>query len=163
MMGPRDYFTYETIRDHEHNVVCYYVTAIGTIEEDGAVHLRGDMGPDKDEKMAFGRITLHNQDRKISTLLKETNSRVYYHIHDEEGSVDVISFTARNWRADEAYELEAGDRVMVQGRAYLRKNDVERYPGRLPEISITVSGLFRLSKAHRPRFQGMNASLIPQK
>ena len=139
MMGPRDYFTFETIRDHEHNVVCYYVTAIGTIEEDGAVHLRGDMGPDKDEKMAFGRITLHNQDRKISTLLKETNSRVYYHIHDEEGSVDVISFTARNWRADEAYELEAGDRVMVQGRAYLRKNDVERYPGRLPEISITVS------------------------
>ena len=128
-MAVRDYFSFETIRDHEKNVICYYITMIGTIEGDGIVHMRTDLGKDNNEKMAFGRVTLHNLDRKIGLLLKETGSRVYYHYHDElNGSTDVVSFTAKDWRADEAYEFEEGDRVLVQGRAYLRKADPERFP-----------------------------------
>ena len=29
----KDYFAFETIRDVEQKIVCYYVTMIGTIEE----------------------------------------------------------------------------------------------------------------------------------
>lgn len=163
-MANRDYFSFETIRDHDRNVICYYVTMIGTIENDGIVHMRTDLGREGNEKMAFGRLTLHNLDRKISTLLKETESRVYYHTRDEEnGSTDIVSFTAKDWRADEAYEFEEGDRVLVQGRAYIRKVDQERYPNRQPELSVTVSGLFRLGRARRPQRHFLNDSLVPQK
>lgn len=163
-MGNKDYFSFETIRDHDKNVICYYVTMIGTIEGEGIVHMRTDLGRDNNEKMAFGRVTIHNLDRKIGTLLKETESRVYYHSHDAEtGSVDIVSFTAKDWRADEAYELEEGDRVLVQGRAYLRRQDQERFPNRLPEMSVTVSGLFRLGRARRPQRHFLNESLVPQK
>lgn len=163
-MAVRDYFSFETIRDHEKNVICYYITMIGTIEGDGIVHMRTDLGKDNNEKMAFGRVTLHNLDRKIGILLKETGSRVYYHYHDEEnGSTDVVSFTAKDWRADEAYEFEEGDRVLVQGRAYMRKSDPERFPNRLPELSVTVSGLFRLGRARKPQHRFLNEALVPQK
>ena len=163
-MAVRDYFSFETIRDHEKNVICYYITMIGTIEGDGIVHMRTDLGKDNNEKMAFGRVTLHNLDRKIGLLLKETSSRVYYHYHDElNGSTDVVSFTAKDWRADEAYEFEEGDRVLVQGRAYMRKADPERFPNRLPELSVTVSGLFRLGRARKPQHHFLNEALVPQK
>lgn len=162
-MAGRDYFSFETIRDHDKNIICYYVTMIGTIEEDGAVHMRTDLGKEGDEKMAFGRLTVRNYDKKIQMLTNETGSRVYYHYwNEEEGSVDIISFTAKGWRADEAFAFEAGDRVLVQGKAFIRKNDEERFPGRNPELSVTASGLFRIGRARRPH-RGMNAQLIPQK
>jgi hypothetical protein len=163
-MAGRDYFSFETIRDHDRNIICYYVTMIGTIEEDGIVHMRTDLGKDGSEKMAFGRLTVRNYDKKIQTLTQETGTRVYYHSWSEgEGAVDVISFTARDWRADEAFAFEAGDRVLLQGKAYIRKNDEERFPGRSPELSVTISGLFRLGRARREKFRGMNADLVPQK
>lgn len=162
-MAGRDYFSFETIRDHDKNVICYYVTMIGTIEAEGVVHMRTDLGRDNNERMAFGRVTVKNFDRKIQLLTKETESRVYYHSYSEgEGSVDIISFTAKDWRADEAFAFEEGDRVLVQGKAYIRHNDAERFPGRAPELSVTASGLFRLGRSQNRR-RGMNASLIPQK
>ena len=39
----KDYFAFETIRDAEQKIVCYYVTMIGTIEEEGIVHIRTDL------------------------------------------------------------------------------------------------------------------------
>ncbi len=162
-MAVKDYFAFETMRDHDKNIICYYVTIIGTIEEDGVVHMRSDMGKDGNEKMAFGRITVRNLDRKIGTLLKETDSRDYYHTRDEEGSIDIISFTAKEWRADEAFEYEAGDRVLIQGRAYIRKTDEERFPGRQAELSITVSGMFKLGRVRKEPIKRLNASLVPQK
>lgn len=159
----RDYFSFETIRDKEKSVVCYYVTAIGTIEANGLVRMRDDLGEEKDRKMAFGRITIQNNDRKIKLLLHETGTRDYYHTHDDElGSEDVISFTARDWRADEAYEFREGDRVLVEGRAYVRANNDEKYPGRLPEVSITAPGLFLLGHARVNRKKSINSSLVPQ-
>lgn len=163
-MASKDYFSFETIRDHERNVICYYVTMIGTIEADGVCRIRTDLGRENNEKMAFGRLTLRNLDKKIGTLLRETDSKVYYHNRDEEtGSVDVISFTAKDWRADEVYEFEAGDRVLLQGRAYIRKPDLEKYPNRHPELSVTVGGIFRLGRARKPQRHFLNDSLVPQK
>ena len=119
----KDYFAFETIRDHEQKIVCYYVTMIGTIEDEGIVHLRNDLGENEDQKMAFGRLSVYNQDRKISNLLRELNCRDYRHEHNDEGSRDIISFTAKDWRADEAFGFEEGDRILIQGKAYLRQNN----------------------------------------
>lgn len=159
----KDYFSFETIRDHDAQIICYYVTMIGTIEEEGVVHIRTDLGENNDQKMAFGRLSIYNQDRKISTLLKELNCRDYRHEHNEEGSRDIVSFTARDWRADEVYQYEEGDRLLIQGRAYVRANNEEKYPGRQPEVSITVSGMFRLGRARREKHVSLNSGLIPQK
>ncbi len=159
----KDYFSFETIRDHEQRIVCYYVTVIGTIEEEGVVHIRTDLGENQDQKMSFGRISVYNQDRKISTLLRELQARDYRHDSNDEGSRDIISFTAKDWRADEIYELEEGDRVLIQGKAYVRANNEEKYPGRLPELSITISGMFRLGRARREKRVSLNQGLIPQK
>ncbi len=157
-----DYFSFESIRDRNGEVICYHVTLIGTIETDGTATMRTDMGTNQDQKMAFGRVTIHGLDKKIRVLLNETNSRIYSHTTDIDGiSTDVISYTAKDWRADEAYEYEVGDRVLLEGRAYIR-NASNRNPDRLPELSITVTGLFRLSKARKKRFSSMNEGLIPQ-
>ena len=158
----KDYFAFETIRDHEQKIVCYYVTMIGTIEDEGIVHLRNDLGENEDQKMAFGRLSVYNQDRKISNLLRELNCRDYRHEHNDEGSRDMISFTAKDWRADEAFGFEEGDRILIQGKAYLRQNNEEKYPGRLPEISITTSGIFRLGRLRKVH-KSINQGLIPQK
>ena len=112
--------------------------------------------------MAFGRLSVYNQDRKISTLLRELNCRNYRHEHNDEGSRDIISFTAKDWRADEAFGFEEGDRILIQGKAYLRQNNEEKYPGRLPEISITTSGIFRLGRIRKVH-KSINQGLIPQK
>lgn len=159
----KDYFAFETIRDTEQKVICYYVTMIGTIEEDGIVHLRTDLGEHQDQKMAFGRLSIYNQDRKISTLLRELNCRVFRHEANEEGSRDIVSFTAKDWRADEIYNLEEGDRVLIQGKAYVRANNQEKYPDRKDEISITTSGIFKLGRVRRERPVSLNQGLIPQK
>lgn len=159
----KDYFAFETIRDKEQKVVCYFVTMIGTIEEEGIVHLRTDLGENHDQKMAFGRLSVYNQDRKISTLLRELTCRVYRHESNDEGSRDIISFTAKDWRADEVYELEEGDRVLIQGKAYVRENNNEKYPGRLSEISITTSSIFRLGRVRKQRPVSLNQGLVPQK
>lgn len=157
-----DYFSFETIRDKEKNVVCYFVTMIGTIEHDGVVHLRDDLGENHDQKMAFGRVTVHAQDKKINTLLRETGTRIWHRDRDiDDIASDIISFTAREWRADTAFEFEEGDRVLVEGRAFIR-DTTERYPGRLPELSITASGLFRLGRAKRERRVDPHKSLKPQ-
>lgn len=162
-MSVRDYFSFETIRDAEKNVVCHFVTMIGTIEEGGLVRIRTDLGKEGAEKMAFGRLTIRNYDRKIQTLTQLTNTRVYNHSWDElNGAVDIVSFTAKDWRADEAYQFEVGDRVMLQGRAYIRKNDEERFPGRSDELSVTVTGLFKLGRARRQMRESLNSELIPQ-
>lgn len=154
-MAYRDYFSFESIRDKEGNVVCYHVTMIGTIEDDGVARIRTDLGENEDKKMAFGRLTIRGCNKKIQVLTNETNSRVYYHSYSpEEGPVDIISFAARDWRADEIYKFESGDRVLLEGRAYVRSNAKydEEDPEvmvRLPEISVTVTGTFVLGRRRR--------------
>ena len=157
----KDYFNFESIRDREGNVVCYHVTMIGTIEADGAARIRTDLGTNADQKMAFGRVTVRGLDRKIRLLTTETNSRVWYHSYNEEEGIatDVISYTAKDWRADEAFAFNEGDRVLVEGRVYIRQN-AGADPERLPELSVTATGLFLLG---RKRFTSMNSSLVPQR
>ena len=160
-MTPRtkDYFSFESIRDRNGEVICYHITMIGTIEADGLARMRTDLGTEQDRKMAFGRLTLRSLDKKINVLLRETESRVWYHsFSEEEGSVDIISYTAKDWRADEAYEFSEGDRVLIEGRAYIRDNSAN--PARLPELSVTATGLFLLGRKRR---QSFNSGLIPQK
>ena len=155
----KDYFSFESIRDQNGEVICYHVTMIGTIEADGVARMRTDLGTEQDKKMAFGRVTIHGLDKKISVLTKETGSRIWYHSYnEEEGSTDIISYTARDWRADEAYEFNEGDRVLVEGRAYIRSNSTN--PARLPELSVTATGLFLLGRKRRQMF---NYGLVPQK
>ena len=155
----KDYFSFESIRDKNGEIVCFHVTMIGTIEADGTARMRTDLGTDQDKKMAFGRLTLRGLDKKIAVLTRETNSRVWYHSYNEEdGSLDIISYTARDWRADEAYQFNEGDRVLVEGRVYIRDNSAN--PARLPELSVTVTGLFLLGRKRR---QSFNSGLIPQK
>lgn len=155
----KDYFSFESIRDKNGEIVCFHVTMIGTIEADGTARMRTDLGIDQDKKMAFGRLTLRGLDKKIAVLTRETNSRVWYHSYNEEdGSLDIISYTARDWRADEAYQFNEGDRVLVEGRVYIRDNSAN--PARLPELSVTATGLFLLGRKRR---QSFNSGLIPQK
>ncbi len=155
----RDYFSFESIRDHSGEVICYHVTMIGTIEKDGEARIRTDMGPDQNQKMAFGRITLHGCDRKIQTLLNETGSRVYYHSYTPEtGNVDLISYTAKDWRADEVYNYQDGDRVLIEGRAYIRRNKVVNEDD-VPEMSVSVTGQFMLGKRRRASY----TAIVPQK
>ncbi len=155
----KDYFSFESIRDKNGEIVCFHVTMIGTIEADGTARMRTDLGTDQDKKMAFGRLTLRGLDKKIAVLTGETNSRVWYHSYNEEdGSLDIISYTARDWRADEAYQFNEGDRVLVEGRVYIRDNSAN--PARLPELSVTATGLFLLGRKRR---QSFNSGLIPQK
>jgi hypothetical protein len=155
----KDYFSFESIRDKNGEIVCFHVTMIGTIEADGTARMRTDLGTDQDKKMAFGRLTLRGLDKKIAVLTRETNSRVWYHSYNEEdGSLDIISYTARDWRADEAYQFNEGDRVLVEGRVYIRDNSAN--PARLPELSVTATGLFLLGRKRR---QSFNSGLIPQK
>ncbi|MDO5108454.1 MAG: hypothetical protein Q4D59_00850 [Erysipelotrichaceae bacterium] len=155
----KDYFSFESIRDKNGEVICYHITMIGTIEADGVARIRTDLGTGQDKKMAFGRLTVRGVDKKIAVLLKETNSRIWYHSYNEEdGATDIISYTARDWRADEAYEFSEGDRVLVEGRAYIRDNAAN--PARQPELSVTATGLFLLGRKRR---QSFNSGLIPQK
>ena len=163
-MAVRDYFSFESIRDHEGNVVCYHVTMIGTIEDDGVARIRTDLGESEDKKMAFGRLTIRGCNKKIQVLTNETQSRIYYHSYTpEEGPVDIISFAAKGWRADEVYKFESGDRVLLEGRAYVRNNAIrdeedEEKILRLPEVSVTVTGTFVLGRKRR-QFR----DLVPQK
>lgn len=161
MANYKDYFSFETIRDTEGNVICYFVTAIGTIEQDGLAKIRTDLGTSGDQKMAFGRLTVRNQDKRIRVLTAETGCRIYSHSRDlEDNSIDIINFSAKDWHADVAYSFNEGDRVLVEGRAYFRTN--AKYPERPKELSITASGLFLLGR-RRVQYQGMNKGLIPQK
>lgn len=156
----KDYFSFESIRDKEGEVICYHVTMIGTIEEGGEARLRSDLGASGDRKMAFGKITVRGCNRKIGVLLNETNSRVSYYSHTPEDSYDVISFAARDWRADEVYNFNAGDRVLIEGRAYIRRNPSADGIERRDELTITVTGQFLLGRKRR-RFA--NDGLVPQK
>ncbi len=114
----KDYFSFDTIRDSDGNIVCYYITVIGTIEQDGVAKVRTDLKGDGTGKMAFGQITIHNRDRKLYSLLAENNARIRSHTKDvEDESVDVISYTASQWRAEEAFNFDEGDRVLIHGRA----------------------------------------------
>ncbi len=159
----KDFFSFESIRDKEGNVICYHVSMIGTLEQEGMIRMRTDLGENGDQKMAFGRLTVTNQDRRIRTLLKELGARVWSHSHDsdDDSSTDIISFTAKDWRADEAFELNEGDRVLIEGRAYVRKKN-ERMPDSLPEMSVTVTGMFVLGHRRQIRHQSVNAGLVPQ-
>ena len=155
----KDYFSFESIRDRNGEIVCYHITMIGTVEADGVARIRTELGTEQDKKMAFGRLTVRGLDKKIAVLLRETGSRVWYHSWSEEdGSVDIISYTARDWRADEAYGFNEGDRVLVEGRAYIRDNTAN--PEKLPELSVTATGMFLLGRKRR---QSFNSGLIPQK
>ena len=160
MARQKDYFSFESIRDAEGNIICYHVTMIGTIEHDGVARMRTDLGTNENQKMAFGRLTIKGLDKKIRVFTNELGARIYYHSYnDEDGATDIISYSAKDWRADEAYNFNEGDRVLIEGRAYVRAVS-EKYPDRLPEVSVTATGLFLLG---RKRFQSMNSSLIPQK
>ena len=152
----RDYFSFESIRDKDGEVICYHITMIGTIERDGLARIRTDLGTEQDKKMAFGRLTVHGCDRKIQVLLKETGSRVYYHSYtEEEGAYEIISFAAKDWRADEVYKYNEGDRVLIEGRAYLRAAaPMSEYK---PEMTVTVTGQFLLGHRRRPA-----NTLLPQ-
>lgn len=159
---PRDYFSFETIRDSERNVICYFITVIGTIERNGVPHMRTDLGEDANKKMAFGKITVRNLDRTINHLLQDSGCRVFSHDVNALGEAeDVISFSAKDWRAEDAIEFEEGDRILVEGRGYIRKPD-EDHAGSRPEMRITATGLFRLSKAQAKRRVSTHKSLIPQ-
>lgn len=157
----KDYFSFESIRDKDGEVVCYHITMIGTIEEDGVPRIRSDIGTENDKRYAFGKLTVRGCDRKIRVLLNETNSRIYSHTYDPyDGTEDTISFAARDWRADEVYQFNAGDRVLLEGRAYIRYKE-DQTDERLPELSLTVTGHFLLGR-RRNRVRSMNADLVPQ-
>ena len=160
----KDYFSFDTIRDQDGNIVCYYVTVIGTIEQDGVAKVRTDLKSDGSGKMAFGQITVHNRDRKLYSLLAENNARIRLHTKDaEDESVDVISYTASQWRAEEAFNFAQGDRVLIHGRAYFRKNT--RYPSQKAELSITATGLFLLGHRRVMRHETLSQKMgiLPQK
>ncbi|MBQ1438062.1 MAG: hypothetical protein IIZ10_00120 [Solobacterium sp.] len=156
----KDYFSFETIRDKNGEVVCYHVTAIGTIDKDGETRIRSDLGDSGTKKMAFGKLTVRGRDHMIGLLLRETGSRVYWRSTDDQGSYAIISFAAREKHAEEIYNLNEGDRVLIEGRAYIRQNSAG-HEDRLPELSITVSSSFLLGRRRRP--QTMTSSIIPQK
>ncbi len=156
----RDYFSFETIRDRTGDVICYHVTAIGTIEKDGVTRMRSDMGDEGDKKMAFGKLTIRGKDRMIGLLLRETGSRAYWRSTDDDGPYCILSFAAREKHAEEVYNFNEGDRVLIEGRAYVRQNS-STSPDRLPELSITVNSTFVLGRKRRP--QTMTSSIIPQK
>ncbi len=156
----KDYFTFETIRDRNGDVICYHVTAIGTIEKDGETRMRTDLGGSGDKKMAFGKLTVRGRDRIISLLLRETGSRIHWRSEDDQGPYCIISFAAREKHAEEIYNLNEGDRVLLVGRVYLRQ-PAPGYEDRLPELSITVSSSFLLGRRRRP--QTMTSSIVPQK
>lgn len=156
----KDYFSFETIRDKNGEVVCYHVTAIGTIDKDGETRMRSDLGGSGDKKMAFGKLTVRGRDRMIGLLLRETGSRVYWRSTDDQGPYAIISFAAREKHAEEIYNFNEGDRVLIEGRAYIRQNSAG-HEDRLPELSITVSSSFLLGRRRRP--QSLTSSIIPQK
>ena len=137
----KDYFSFETIRDKNREVVCYHVTAIGTIDRDGETRIRSDLGDSGNKKMAFGKLTVRGRDHMIGLLLRETGSRVYWRSTDDQGPYAIISFAAREKHAEEIYNLNEGDRVLIEGRAYIRQNGTG-HEDRLPELSITVSSSF---------------------
>jgi len=149
---------FESIRDGEGNVICYHITLVGTIEDDGKVELKTGFGDDGDNEMAFGKVTLYNCSRRIGVLLKETGSRVYHYDEDTlNGAVDVVSFAARGKHAADVASFEVGNRVLLTGRAYIRKNKDETVE-RKPELSLTVTGSFLLGGKRRPP----RRDLIPQ-
>lgn len=157
----KDYFSFESYRDKNREVVGYHVTMIGTIEKDGVPKIRSDV-KDDGTKMAFGKLTIRGHDRKIQVLLNETNTRVWYHDYNpEESSVDIISFAAKDWRADEVFQLNEGDRVLIEGRAYVRHTSENDPRGRADELSVTATGIFILGR-QRKQFKSMNDGLIPQ-
>lgn len=156
----KDYFSFETIRDRNGDVICYHVTAIGTIDRDGETRMRSDLGDSGDRKMAFGKLTVRGRDHMIGLLLRETGSRVFWRSSDDQGPYAIISFAAREKHAEEIYNLNEGDRVLIEGRAYIRQNSAG-HEDRLPELSITVSSSFLLGRKRRP--QTMTSSIIPQK
>ena len=57
-----------------------------------------------------------------------------------------------------SYGFNEGDRVLVEGRAYIRDNTAN--PEKLPELSVTATGMFLLGRKRR---QSFNSGLIPQK
>ena len=173
----RDFFAFESIRDKEGNVVCYHISVVGTIEAEGVPHLRSDIGTSQDQKMSFGKITVHGLDRvedrqrileeldikrRLETLCgilaRETDSQTYYHSHDELDTVNVISFAAREKHADEVAELSEGDRVLLEGRAYLRSRQTSAHK----ELTITVTSVFLLGHQRAPKPHRMNSGLVPQ-
>ena len=158
----RDYFSFESILDREGNLICYHVTMIGTIEADGLARLRSDLGTTGDKKMAFGKITLRGVDRKINVLLRETDSHIYYHSVDTDNQpIDIINYAAKGWRADEVFEFREGDRVLLEGRAYLREVPSRYNPEEMRrELSVTVSGLFILGR--KKRVMTTNSMIVPQ-
>jgi hypothetical protein len=155
----KDYFSFETIRDRAGEIICYHVTAIGTIDKDGVTRMRSDLGTEGDRRMAFGKLTIRGRDRMIGILLRETGSRVYWRSVDDQGPYCIISFAAREKHAEEIYSLNEGDRVLIDGRAYIRQNSGGE--DRLPELSITVNSSFVLGRRRRP--QTLTTSIIPQK
>ncbi len=157
----KDYFSFETIRDRDGSIVCYHVTMIGTVEEGGLATIRSDLGENNDQRMAFARLTLYDLDKKISKLLTEVGGRAQsFERFEDGGSRYVISYTAKDWRADEVGELQEGDRVLIEGRAYLRAPSAKN-PTRAPEVSVTATGVFLLGRA-RPKFVNTHMSLQPQ-
>ncbi len=145
----RDYFSFESIRDKEGEIICYHVTIIGTIEEPVRVN--------EDRTIAFGKLTLHNLDRKIGTLLEITGSRTYYHENTYlEGVVNVIRFAAHKHHIEAVEEFTEGDRVLLEGRAYIRESKHEEVR---PELTVSITGTFLLGKK-RTVYRRQN--LLPQ-
>ena len=96
----------------------------------------------------------------IGILLRETGSRAYWRSTDEQGPYCILSFAAREKHAEEVYNFNEGDRVLIEGRAYVRQNGGNS-DDRLPELSITVNSTFLLGRRRRP--QTLTSSIIPQK
>ena len=103
--------------------------------------------------MAFGRLTVRNYDKKIQMLTNETGAESTI-ITGMKKKGQWISSVLRpkGWRADEAFAFEAGDRVLVQGKAFIRRNDRRAVPGqKSDELSVTASGLFRIGRTSEDR------------
>ena len=145
----RDYFSFESIRDKNGETVCYHITMIGTIEEPVKVN--------EDRTIAFGKLTLHKLDRRIGTLLEATGSRPYFHDFTYlEGAVNVIRFAAHKHHIEAVEEFTEGDRVLLEGRAYIRESKFEEIR---PELTVSISGTFLLG---RKRTTYKRQNILPQ-
>ena len=150
----KDYFSFETIRDKEGGIVCYHITMIGTVDADGVARPHET----EEKRMAFGALTLHDQNRRIGVLLDLLNARTYFQEHSYlEGNVNMVRYTAHKHHVDEVLQFQEGDRVLIEGRAYVREN---RNPELRPELTVTVAGTFRLG---RKRTEFRRTDIIPQK
>jgi len=157
------YFHYDSYRDSEGKYAYTHITLIGVMEKEGLALKRSVEGNDGEEKMyAFGRITVFGYEKNITMFLTNLHGAFYFQGYDprRHTPATLISFTAGGAKVEDAYALEEGDVVLMEGTAYRKKGTRERDGESYPEISLTVNSLavlYRQSTYH-PR----KTDLVPQ-